>query len=354
MTQQSSFAIAGRPIGPGHAPYVIAEMSCNHLGSLSRARELVHAAAESGADAIKLQTYTADTMTLPVSGPGFDIVGGLWDGRRLYELYQEAYTPWEWHAELFALANSLGIACFSSPFDASAIELLSKLGAPAYKIASFEVVDLPLIARAASEGKPLVISTGMADLQEIADAVDTAQRAGAGGIALLHAISGYPTPPDQFNLATVAHLGKAFGVPVGISDHTLGIAVPVAAVALGARLIEKHIILSRKDGGPDAAFSSEPHEIKDMVVSCQQAASAVGEVTYKRAVAEQPNAMFRRSLYVVADIAAGEPFTSTNVRSIRPALGLPPKHLSLVLGRKAARKLKRGDPLDWSALGETI
>ena len=346
-----TIAIAGRPIGPEHPPYVIAEMSCNHLGSLTRARELVHAAAESGADAIKLQTYTADTMTLPVSGPGFDIHGGLWDGRRLYELYEEAHTPWEWHAELFDLASKHGIACFSSPFDASAVALLAGLGAPAYKIASFEVVDLPLIAAAASHGKPLVISTGMADLAEIADAVETAGKAGAGGIALLHAISGYPTPPEQFNLATVAHLAQAFGFPVGISDHTLGIAVPVAAVALGARLIEKHIILSRNDGGPDAAFSSEPKEIAEMVVACRQAASAVGAVTYKRAVAEQPNAVFRRSLYVTADMRAGEPFTPASVRSIRPALGLPPKHLPLVLTRRAARDLKRGEPLDWAALG---
>lgn len=348
-----TFRIGHREIGPSQPPYIIAEMSCNHLGSFDRAQEIVHAAKEVGADAVKLQTYTADTLTLDSDGPGFAIKGGLWDGRKLHELYQEAYTPWEWHVDLFALGAKLGIDVFSSPFDPTAVDLLRGLDAPAYKIASFEIVDHDLIAHCAATGKPVIISTGMADRDEIAQAVAAARAAGQGGIALLHAISGYPTPAADFNLATLADMRERFGVPVGISDHTLGIAVPVTATALGANLIEKHLTIKRSDGGPDAAFSLEPQEMAEMVKSCRDAFAAIGQVTYQRAVSEKPNAIFRRSLYIVKDIAAGEPFTRDNVRSIRPALGLPPKHLPEILTRKAARALKRGEPLDWSAIAQS-
>lgn len=294
---------------------------------------------------MKLQTYTADTITLDHDGPGFVIEGGLWNGRRLYDLYREAHTPWEWHPALFEHARKIGITCFSSPFDPSAVELLENLGAPAYKIASFEVIDIPLIERAAATGKPLIISTGMANSEEIYDAVAAARRAGAGGVALLHCVSGYPTPASEANLLRIQALSRDFDCPIGLSDHSMGIEVAVAAVALGATIIEKHMTLARADGGPDAEFSLEPHEFAELVRGARNAFAALGAPEHGRAASEQGNVAYRRSLYVVRDIAAGELFTDQNVRSIRPGYGLAPKLLPAVIGRRAARDIARGTPL---------
>jgi len=344
------FAIAGRSIGPGHPPYVIAEMSGNHNGDIARAYALLDAAKAAGADAVKLQTYTADTITIDHDGPGFTLQGGLWHGRTLYDLYREAHTPWAWHAPLFARARELGLHIFSSPFDATAVDLLESLDAPAYKIASFEIVDLPLIRRVAQTGKPIIISTGMASLGEMGEAVAAAREAGSTQIALLHCTSGYPTPPEEANLATIPHLAAAFGTVVGLSDHTPGHAVAIAAVTLGAAIIEKHFTLARADGGPDAAFSLEPDELSALVDGCGVAAAAVGSTRYDLSPSEAGNIALRRSLYVVADIAAGELLTEQNVRSIRPGHGLPPKHLPAVLGRRAATGLKRGTPLGFGSI----
>ena len=343
--------IDGRKIGQAHPPYVIAEMSGNHNSDIGRAFRLIDAAAEAGADAVKLQTYTADTITIDHDGPGFRLEGGLWDGRTLHDLYREAHTPWNWHGPLFEHAKRRGISIFSSPFDGTAIDLLESLGAPAYKIASFELIDLPLIRRAARTGKPLIISTGLATLGEIEEGVAAARGAGATQILLLHCTSAYPTPPEEANLRTMAHMAAGFDVPVGLSDHTMGIAVPVAAVALGAVAIEKHFTLARADGGPDSAFSLEASELKDMVAACRSAWAALGRVDYGVSPGEGGGRLVRRSLYVVEDVAAGAALTETNVRSIRPGFGMLPKYLPDVLGRQATRGLKRGEPLDWSMIG---
>jgi N-acetylneuraminate synthase len=339
--------IGGRKIGPGHPPYVIAELSGNHNGEIERAMRLIDAAKAAGADAVKLQTYTADTMTIDHDGPGFRIKGGLWDGRSLHELYREAHTPWDWHPALFAHARSIGIDSFSSPFDFTAVDLLERLGAPAYKIASFEIVDTPLIRYAARTGKPLIISTGMAEGGEIDEALSAARSAGGGEVALLHCVSGYPTPAEEANLARIPKLAMAYDCPIGLSDHTLGVEVAIAAVALGAAIIEKHLTLARADGGPDSAFSLEPGEFGALVKGAKTAFAAIGRADYGRAASERPNMAFRRSLYAVMDIAAGETLTNVNVRSIRPGYGLAPKHLPEVLGRRARRAIPRGTPISF-------
>lgn len=336
-----------RPVGPGHPPFLIAEMSGNHGGRLETALALIEAAKAAGADAVKLQTYTADTLTIDHDGPGFLLEGGLWKGRTLYDLYREAHTPWEWHPALFARARELELTIFSSPFDETAIELLESLDAPAFKIASFELIDLPLICRAARSGKPLVMSTGMAGLGEIAAAVDAA---GSAPVLLLHCVSGYPTPAEDCNLRTIPHLAEAFGLPVGLSDHSRGIAVPVAATAVGAVAIEKHFTLSRAEGGVDSEFSLEPAEFKAMADAVRTAWAALGKVNYTAEPSEAGGRDYRRSLYVVAEVAEGEIFSSANVRSIRPGFGLAPKHLPAVLGCRASRAVKRGEPLTWDLL----
>ena len=343
-------AIAGRRIGPEHPPFVICELSGNHNGSLERALSMIDAAAATGADAIKIQTYTPDTITIDCDRPEFRIHGGLWDGRTLYDLYGEAQTPYAWHAPLFARARERGIILFSSPFDDTAIDLLAGLDAPAYKIASFEAVDLPLIAYAARQGKPLVISTGMANLAEIGEAVETARAHGTGEVVLLHCVSAYPSAFEDANVRTVADLAQRFGVVAGLSDHTPGSAASVAAVSVGACVIEKHFTLARADGGPDAAFSLEPAEFTALVRDCKDAWRSLGKPSYDLLGSERANLSFRRSLYVVADVKAGEPLTRANVRSIRPGNGLAPKQLDAVLGRRASRDLQRGEPLAWDML----
>lgn len=338
-------SIAGRSIGPGHPPYVIAEMSGNHNGRIERAFEILDAAKAAGADAVKLQTYRADTITIDHDGPEFLISGGLWDGRRLYELYEEAHTPWEWHAPIFAKAREIGITVFSAPFDATAIELLESLDAPAYKIASPEIVDLPLIRQVAATGKPMIISTGMASLEEIEEAVAAAREGGCRELAVLHCVSAYPTPPEEANLSTIADLARRLEVPIGLSDHTLDTIVATLAVGMGATLIEKHVTLARADGGVDSAFSLEPEELARLVRDVRIAQSAIGAPAYRPTQSEQAGLRFRRSLYVVEDIGAGEVFSAANLRSIRPSNGLPPKHLDAVLGRRASRDIARGEPL---------
>ena len=342
-----SVEIAGRRIGRDFEPYVICELSGNHNGSLERALELLKAAADTGADAIKIQSYTPDTITIDHDGPGFRIEGGLWDGRTLYDLYGEAQTPFEWHEHLFRTARELGVTLFSSPFDHSAVDLLEHFGAPAYKIASFEIVDLPLVAYVAAKRKPMIISTGMANLREIEEAVTTARDNGCEELVLLHCISSYPAPDEQSNVRTVPDLADRFGVVTGLSDHTFGSAVAVASIALGGCVVEKHFTMRRADGGPDSAFSLEPDEFRTLVEDCKRAWRALGQPTYDLQGSERGSVEFRRSLYVVRDVAAGEEITNENVRSIRPGHGLPPKHMPEVLGRRASRELKRGEPLNW-------
>lgn len=344
--------IGGRSVGPGRACYLIAELSANHGHDFDEAVKLVHAAKDAGADAVKVQTYTADTITIRSDRPEFRIAGGtLWDGRTLHDLYSEAYTPWDWQPKLKRIANDLGLHLFSTPFDPTAVDFLEEMGVPAHKIASLEVVDLPLVERIAKTGKPIIMSTGMATLAEISDAVETVRKAGNEQLVLLKCTSAYPSPPAAMNLRTIPHLAEAFGVPAGLSDHTLGIAVPVAAVALGACVIEKHMTMSRAAPGPDSAFSLEPHEFKAMVDAVRVAEQALGGVNYGVGPDEEKSRVFRRSLYVVAEVKAGEPFTTRNVRSIRPGLGMPPKFLSEILGRRATGAVAKGTPLSWDLIG---
>ncbi len=351
MSAEPVLEIAGRRIGAGHPCYVIAELSGNHGHDLDRALALVEAAAEAGADAVKLQTYTPDTITLDCDRPEFRVGGGtLWDGATLHELYRSAYTPWEWHPELMDRCKTLGMACFSSPFDPTAVAFLEELEVPAYKIASFELVDLPLIRLAAATGKPLILSTGMATQDEIGEAVEAARGAGARQLSLLACSSAYPSPPENIHLRRIPHLAETFGVVAGLSDHTLGIAVPVAAVAMGAHLVEKHLCLSRDEPGPDSAFSLEPAEFAQMVEQVRVAERALGEVRYGGGEVETASRAFRRSLFVVADVRAGEVLTPDHVRSIRPGHGLHPRHLDDVLGRRARQDIARGTPLAWDLI----
>jgi N-acetylneuraminate synthase len=339
--------IAGRKIGADHPPYVIAELSANHNGSLDRALEVIQMAKSAGADAVKIQTYTADTMTIDCDREDFMIRGGLWDGYSLYGLYRQAYTPFEWHKDIFEYSRKLGITCFSTPFDESAVDLLEDLNAPAYKIASFEAIDLPLIEYVARTKKPLIISTGMASYEEIGEAVDAAMNAGCEELVLLHCISGYPTPVDQANLRTLPDIAGSFGVVPGISDHTLGTVVSVASVALGACVIEKHVTLSREDKGPDSEFSIEPDELRALCGEARAVWSALGSAGYERKDAEKENVKFRRSIYAVEDIRAGEKFTEKNIRRIRPGYGLAPKYYGELMGRSAKTDLPKGTALKW-------
>lgn len=344
--------IAGRAIGEGHSPYIVAELSANHGGRLDQALRVMEEAKAAGADAIKLQTYTADTLTIDHGGPDFTIKGGLWDGRRLYELYKEAHTPWEWHAALFAKGRELGIPVFSTPFDETAVEFLEKLNAPAMKVASLEMNDLALVRCVAATGKPTIISTGMATPEEIAETVDEFRAAGGKELVLLHCISGYPTPVEQANLRRIPALAKQFDVPVGLSDHTLGIEVAIASIPVGACLIEKHFTLRRSDGGPDAVFSLEPNELAALVRGTKAAFEALGSGDPARSEVEKSSLVFRRSIYAVRDIAPGEKFTRDNVRVIRPGYGLAPKHLPEVLGRNARDAIARGTALKWDLIAQ--
>jgi pseudaminic acid synthase len=339
--------IDGGGIGSGHPVYVIAEVSANHHQNFDEAVKIIHAAKDAGCDAVKLQTYTPDTITIASDREEFRVNGTIWDGQNLYGLYGEAYTPWEWQPRLKRVANDLGLDLFSSPFDASAVDFLEEMSVPAYKLASFELVDIPLIQKMASTGKPIMMSTGMATMEEIEEAVGVARKAGATELALLKCTSAYPAPPEEMNLRTIPELARHFGVPVGLSDHTMGIAVPVAAVALGACIIEKHLTLSRSDPGPDSAFSLEPHEFKAMVSEVRLAEKALGEIHFGVSAKEVSSRVFRRSLFVVQDVKRGELLTAENVRSIRPGHGLHTRHLPEVLGRPAARDIERGTPLRW-------
>ena len=347
----NSMKIGIRNIGEGLPVYVIAELSANHNQNFDEAVKLIKAAKEAGADAIKLQTYTPDTITINCDNEYFRIKGTLWEGKTLYDLYKEAYTPWEWQPKLKEIANELGMDLFSAPFDNTAVEFLEKMDVPAYKIASFELVDIPLIQRVAKAGKPMIMSTGMATIGEIEEAVSTAREAGCAELALLKCTSAYPAPPEEINLQTINHMADAFGVPVGLSDHTPGIAVPIAAVTLGACIIEKHFTLSRSISGPDSAFSLEPDEFKAMVDAIRVSEKALGKVNYTVTEKEAASRIFRRSLFIIKDIKAGEKFSSENVRSIRPGNGIRPKHLQRVIGHHAKRDMARGTPLTWDMIG---
>lgn len=346
--------IGNRPIGPGQRPYLIAEMSGNHNQSLERALAIVDAAAASGADAVKLQTYTAETMTLDVRAPGFVIEdgGSLWAGRQLFELYQQAHTPWDWHRPIMERAASHGLHCFSSPFDESAVDFLESLDVPAYKIASFEVTDLRLVRKAASTGKPMIISTGMATAAEIDEAVRTARGAGCRDLVLLKCTSTYPATPENTHIVTIPHLREMFGCEVGLSDHTMGCGVAVAATALGATVIEKHFTLARADGGVDSAFSMEPAEFALLRTETERAVQALGHVHYGPTEAEKKSLAFRRSLYIARDLRAGEVLTADNVRCVRPGFGLEPRMLDVVLGMVLRQDAPAGTPLSWDLLAE--
>ncbi|MCU1752498.1 pseudaminic acid synthase [Pseudomonas sp. 6D_7.1_Bac1] len=348
----TSFMIGSRLIGAEASPFIIAEMSGNHNQSLEVALQIVEAAAKAGAHALKLQTYTADTMTLDLDHGEFFIQdpNSLWAGSSLYALYEKAHTPWEWHAPIFARAKELGMLAFSTPFDETAVDFLESLDVPAYKIASFENTDLPLIRRVAATGKPLIISTGMASIAELDETVRAARAAGCKDLVLLKCTSTYPATPANSNVRTIPHLRELFGCEVGLSDHSMGVGVSVAAVALGATVVEKHFTLDRAAGGVDASFSLEPAELASLVVETERAWQALGQVRYGVTEAEQKSLVYRRSLYVAQDMAAGEVFTPQNLRAIRPGLGLAPKHAQSIIGRRAREPLKRGTPLAWSLI----
>tara|TARA_B100001123_G_C15344010_1_gene1036184 strand:- start:5100 stop:6161 length:1062 start_codon:yes stop_codon:yes gene_type:complete len=349
-TLDTSVKIKGREIGLHYPPYIIAELSANHNGSLERAKRSVKIAKEMGADAVKFQTYTPDTLTIDSDKEDFKIKGGLWDGFTLYELYKSAFTPFEWHKDLFSYSKSVGITCFSTPFDESAVDLLEDLNTPAYKVASFEIIDLPLIKYIARTKKPLIISTGMANKEEIQEAVEVAKENGSGEIVLLHCISGYPTPVEQSNLMTIPDMISSFNSPIGLSDHTLGIEVSIASIALGASVIEKHFTIDSSDKGPDSEFSLEPDQLKDLCIQCKSAWQALGKAGYERKEVEEQNIKFRRSIYAVKDIEFGEVLTKENIRRIRPGYGLSPKYFNDLIGKKASLKIERGTPLSWDMI----
>lgn len=340
--------IEERKIGPQFPPYIIAELSANHNGDIKRAIQILEMAKRSGADAIKIQTYTQDTLTINCDKPEFKIKGGLWDGRTLYDLYSEAHMPWEWHKPLFKKANELGITIFSSPFDFTAVDFLEELGAPAYKIASFEAIDLPLIEYVAKTGKPMIISTGMANEEEIREAVETAKNAGCKELVVLHCVSGYPAPAEDYNLATIPDMAARYDVLTGLSDHTIDSTTAITSVALGACLIEKHVTLDRKGGGPDDSFSLEEPELTQLCKDSKIAWQAVGKVNYQRKKSEEGNMVFRRSLYAVKDIAEGERFTTKNVKSIRPGYGLKPKYLNQIIGCQSLKNIQAGTPISFN------
>lgn len=342
--------IDGQAIGPEHKPYIIAELSANHNGSIDRALETIEMAKKAGADAIKLQTYTADTMTINCDKSDFQINGGLWDGYKLYDLYEWAHTPFEWHKAMFAKARELGITVFSTPFDETAVDLLEELNAPAYKIASFELVDLPLIKRVAQTGKPMIMSTGMANFKEISEAVLCARENGCNELIVLHCISGYPAPVDQANLATIPSIAKEFDCVVGLSDHTLGTAVSVASVVLGASLIEKHVTLSRKEKGPDSEFSLEPDELKQLCEDTASAWKAIGTAGYERKLVEEENVKFRRSIYFVSDMQTGDIITEKHIRRVRPGYGLAPKYYDELIGKKVSVDIEYGTATAWELI----
>lgn len=348
MKQQ--FAINQRMIGENQPPYIIAEMSANHNGQLENALKIIELAKQCGADAVKMQTYTPDTITLNSDKPDFQIQGGLWDGRTLYDLYQQAHTPWDWHKPLFDHARKVGITIFSSPFDTTAVDLLENLNALAYKIASFEAIDLPLIRYVASTGKPMIISTGMADSDEIAEAVATAQDAGCQQLALLHCVSGYPAPAQDYNLLTMLDMKQRFGVPIGLSDHTLDNTTAIVSVAMGACIIEKHFTLDRNGGGADDSFSLEPHELQALCQDSFTAWQALGKIDYGRKSSEQGNVQFRRSLYFVKDMQQGDIIDETCIRSVRPGFGLPPKYYDSLIGKQVSMNIQANTPTHWQAI----
>lgn len=348
----TKICIHDRRIGPNEPVYIVAEMSANHGQNFDQALRIMEAAKEAGADAIKLQTYTADTLTIASDKEPFRIKGTVWQGRNLHDLYKEAFTPWEWQPKLLAAATAMGLHCFSAPFDESAVDFLESIGVPAHKVASFELVDLALLRKIAGTGKPVIMSTGMATLAEIDEAVTTLRQGGCREIALLKCTSAYPASSLSMNLRTIPHLAQAFGVVSGLSDHTLGLAVPVAAVAMGATIIEKHLTLSRSAPGPDSGFSLEPSEFKAMVAAVRETEQALGAVSYAVTEQEEASRVFRRSLFVVEDVKAGEVLTSNNLRSIRPGHGLHPRYLDTALGRRAAQDIEKGTPLAWQHLGE--
>ena len=347
----NTFEISGRKIGPGHPCYIIAELSANHGQNIENAIALIKVAKDSGADAIKLQTYRADTITIDCDSDPFMIKKGTaWEGQRLYDLYEEAHTPWEWHQTIFDEAAKHGLHCFSSPFDDTAVDFLEELNAPAYKIASFEIVDHGLIAKVAQTGKPMIMSTGMASKNEVAEAVEVARSHGCTQLALLKCVSAYPAPANEMHLSTIQDLSQSFDCPAGLSDHTLGITIPTAAASIGACIIEKHFTLKRADGGPDSHFSLEPHEFNEMVTAVREAQSAISTPSYDLTKSQEASRMFRRSLFAIKDIKSGEPLTSENVRSIRPGHGLAPKHLDEILTKQATTDIVRGTPLSWEIL----
>ena len=351
---KNEITIDGRKIGQDHTPYVIAEMSGNHNGELSRALRIIEEAKIAGADAVKMQTYTANTLTLKTDLPDFQITTGLWSGFTLYDLYEWAHTPWDWHKPLFDHARKLGITIFSSPFDTTAVDLLEDLNAPAYKVASFEAVDLSLIKYVATTGKPMVISTGMADAGEIEDAIGAARDGGCKDLALLHCVSGYPAPAQDYNLRTISDMIQRFGLVTGLSDHTLDNTTAITSVAMGARIVEKHVTLDRKGGGPDDSFSLEPEELRALCVGVKTAWSALGQVDYGLKSSERDNMKFRRSLYFSRDMRAGQLVTSEDVRSVRPGFGLAPKHLGDVLGTVVKIDAPYGTPVSWAILAPKL